>query len=147
MNREILFRGQTRRFGEKINMNGDKLPGEWVYGGVFPGTGDFSIIYGGKSESELKKFVVYSDTVGQYTGLTDKNGIKIFEGDIVEAGYYKWKCEVVWDSVRFICFTIEGERRIVYADMVDKDGKSALEVIGNIYDGIDGCPKGENGNE
>ena len=50
--REILFRGQTRRYGEKVRMgDGKKLPGNWVYGGIFPGTGDFSVIYGGNSET------------------------------------------------------------------------------------------------
>lgn len=83
MNREILFRGQTRRYGEKVNMNGDKLPGVWVYGGIFPGTGDYSIIYGGETEKELKKFVVYSDTVGQYTGKSDMDGTWAFEGDVI----------------------------------------------------------------
>lgn len=34
--REILFRGQTRRYGEKIKMNGEKVKSNWVYGGIFP---------------------------------------------------------------------------------------------------------------
>lgn len=44
--RELLFRGQTRRKGEKIlNMRGDPAPSKWVYGGVFQGAGDFSVMY------------------------------------------------------------------------------------------------------
>lgn len=71
--REFLFRGQTRRYGEFLaNVAGDKLPSKWVYGGLSGGSGDFSIIYGRADEESLKKHVVYSDTVGQYTGLRDR---------------------------------------------------------------------------
>ena len=66
--REILFRGQTRRHGEKVNMRGDKLPGRWVYGGVLQGPGDFSIIYGGENLGDIEKHTVYTDTIGQYIG-------------------------------------------------------------------------------
>ena len=47
--REILFRGQTRRYGAKVWMSGEKVPSRWVYGGVLQGSGDHSIIYGGEN--------------------------------------------------------------------------------------------------
>ena len=71
MNREILFRGQTRKKGEKVkNFRGDPMPSEWVYGGIFPQNkgGDFSIIY---TYEPIDKRIVYADTVDQYTGLHD----------------------------------------------------------------------------
>ena len=70
MSREILFRGQMRKKGEKVNLADEPLEGIWVYGGIFPQNegGDFSIIY---TYEPIDKRVVYADTVGQYTGLHD----------------------------------------------------------------------------
>lgn len=130
--REILFRGQTRRYGEKVKLNGEKIKSNWVYGGIFPqnGDGDFAIIY--QQEPTVEKYPVYADTVGQYTGLTDKNGTKIFEGDIVKYG----------DTVHNVVF--EQRNGTAYFGLVYStletlsfgyyQGLKQIEVIGNIYD-------------
>ena len=139
--REILFRGQTRRYSEKVRMDdGEKLPSKWVYGGIFQGTGDFSVIYGADKEdftgADLKKYPVYTDTVGQYTGLTDKNGKRIFEGDIVH-------CISVTDMANMVVIFEDGEFRMVlcekYKYYMPGCGFYAIrcfdkEVIGNIHD-------------
>ena len=136
--REILFRGQTRRVGEKVRMNGEKVPSNWAYGGICHGRGDFSIIYGDmdiKLENPIEKFVVYTDTVGQYTGLTDKNGTKIFEGDIVRGLFFHSRQKNSVVKFQDGTFGLEWDR----GDIVMFWGFTNIcnveyEVIGNIYD-------------
>lgn len=140
--RKILFRGQTRKYGEKVRMgDGEKLPGNWVYGGVLQGIGAHSVIYGGKNDDNFgegfQKWCVYTDTLGQYTGLTDKNGKKIFEGDIVRDEYN--------GGIAWIAFLQQGCGWYLVFKNIDRrmghrsrnsayDNDLALEVIGNIHD-------------
>ena len=132
--REILFRGKRTDNGE------------WVAGILFNAKEDTFIIPHGNEYSydpiEGLAFDVYGckvdpETVGQYTGLTDKNGVKIFEGDIVryDVNYH--------DMV--ISYDVENWGGWLYEDMDDNmQAYSIYEfclrdiaVVGNIHDNPD----------
>lgn len=70
--REILFRGKHIHFLQELR----NFDGRWVYGYL----SDEKHIHSQELEGE---FLVDPETVCQYTGLTDRTGRKIFEGDIV----------------------------------------------------------------
>ena len=126
--REILFRGKT--------LGGDWIEGSLVHRTSFYGDpcDDYLILHDGEFDCDYYEADrVENETVGQFTGLTDKNGKKIFEGDIVRCTRYR--CDnmgmvghIVYDEG---CFCAK-EHKSCNAPAMDL--LSDYEVIGNIHD-------------
>ena len=138
--RELLFRGKRT------------YNGKWVEGSlVVTSQCNAYIISTVEDKRDATVLVnqcslnVDSETVGQYTGLTDKNGVRIFEGDIVKGiaysvtkiGVIVWIDEIASFGVRYfksVNSTAWENSSILRCTSMGKTDEFAAEIIGNIHD-------------
>lgn len=132
----------------QIKFRGKDTNGKWLYGGIVQAyfdSGKESLIV---SSQDLSLVHVSPETVGQFTGLQDKKGKPIYEGDIVRLddeshGKYwrfavvKYNPDLCFDCAPMLAFdgVKNGDNGCFhYAQFAYKDTGKYLEVVGNIHD-------------
>jgi uncharacterized phage protein (TIGR01671 family) len=136
MNREVAFRGKRCSDGKwvygfyvesKTSWRGHKPHKSWIVPDAISNGGFFNV---------LGRYAVKDDTVGQFTGLRDKNGKRVFEGDVVhvvwqDSMFCQWHERTVLVEFKYGRFTVYQSKPFEHSD------KRYFEVIGNIYDNFD----------
>ncbi|HAC2959948.1 TPA_asm: hypothetical protein GZJ80_02580 [Listeria monocytogenes] len=133
--REIEFRG--KRIDNR----------EWIYGNLMQFEDSATFIFAderkGASTLTYAHFIIINNmhaidekTLGQYTGLKDKNGKKIFEGDIVNCKFFDRMVGDIAGVINFIdcVWAVSDFKNKRLYQLIDVDN---IEIIGNIHENPD----------
>ena len=145
---EILFRGFHPCDGpETIVVDGEKVKGRWVEGSLLTyKDGTTFVCCEDYIPDVLNKYEVLPSTVGQYSGLDDSDGRKVFEGDILkfrdEPNDYEWTGRIEFGNPNsgytwgYQIVHLSGPKpnidTLCWFDM--EEGGAYSEVIGTVFD-------------
>lgn len=135
--KEIIFRAKAINREPDREYRTDYKNGDWVYGFV---TKLYNAEYNSPAEMKntdgVSSIEVDCDTIGQFTGLRDKNGTMIFEGDIVKMRMWYGTdiFPIVFSFGCFHCGFGGGSSTVTHPYTLDD---KQIEVVGNIYDNPD----------
>lgn len=121
--REIKFRAKKKTRKKKYQ--------KWVYGNLYTDIEDCFIMYR-LENGDIEFESCIKETIGQFTGLYDKNNTPIYEGDIVKSPYTNDDNLYIIAYWKF-GFMLQGQKDGNYYDFIG-DLLGILEVRGNIYD-------------
>jgi uncharacterized phage protein (TIGR01671 family) len=136
MNREILFRAKAINRDTDREYRTNYKNGDWVYGLITkPYNEEYDFPAEMRNTDGVTGIEVDYKTIGQFTGLIDSEGTKIFEGDIIQDGYCDYNKYVVEYSTErggFLPFT-HGDG-CGCCEINTLHDSTCHTVIGNIYD-------------